>query len=239
VENGEDRRIERRRGLPGSRAVVGALLMALAALGVFVAHGAASEGPSGAFVVAGTDLRPGHRIEQADLVQLPLDLPPQVAAQAFADPSILLGRVVVGPVSAGALVQRGAVTEGPAAPPAHEVSLVLPRANVAADRLQPGDRLDLFATSPERTQRLLEGATLLAVGGIRGGAIGDEREIEVVVAVPGSEAVREIVHALRTAEVTVVRSTFAEPSLEPGFDAPEEELDSAASIGVPTRDGGS
>jgi Flp pilus assembly protein CpaB len=234
----EDRRIERRPGLPGSRAVVGALLMALAALGVFVAHGAASEGPTAAFVVAGTDLRPGHRIEQADLAQLALDLPPQVSAQAFTDPGALVGRVVIGPVSAGSLVQRGAVTEGPAAPPAHEVSLVLPRANVAADRLQPGDRLDLFATDPERTRRLLEGATLLAVGGSRGGAIGDEREMEVVVAVPGSEAVREIVHALRTAEVTVVRSTFADPPAEPASDErSEEEPDAAAS--APGHDSGS
>ena len=67
--------IEQRRGLPGSRAVVGGLLMAVAAIGVFAAYTDATSGSGAQVVVAVRDLRVGHVIDQADLRAVAAELP--------------------------------------------------------------------------------------------------------------------------------------------------------------------
>ena len=204
------RRVERRRSLPGTRAVVGALLMALAAVGVFVATTGAASGPGTSYVVAATALPPGHLLTEADLDLAPVDLEGGVGAAAFSDLDELVGRVTLGPVGAGELVQSSAVSTDVAFEPGHEVALLLPRAQVAAVRLQPGDRVDLYATTDTRTKVIARNALLVGAGGPSGGAIAEEREVELVVSVPAPDVVTEVVHALRTADVTVVRSTTAD-----------------------------
>lgn len=215
--NGRSRsehRIDRRTGLPGSRAVVGALLMALAAVGVYLAHAEATRAPTTTYAVAATELRPGATLGAADLELAVLDLPEQVAARAFVSVDELIGRVALGPIGAGEVIQAGALSATTHAEPAHEVALVLPRAHVAVGRLQQGDRIDVFATDAEETTTIVRGALVVAAPGAAGGAIGQVREVELVVAVPSGDAVAAVVHALRTSEVTVVRSTFAEASVE-------------------------
>lgn len=204
------RRIERRRPLPGTRPVVGALLMAVAALGVFLAYTDAARGPEGSRVVASVDLRPGDVVAPDDVELVAVDLPESVADRAFTDPEQVVGRVLVGPVAQGELLQAALLSVDRPVELAHEIALVLPRAHAATARLQPGDRVDVFATVGDRTERVVGGALLVGAGGLRGGAIGEEREVEVVIAVPSQEIVTEVVHALRTADVTIVRSTLAE-----------------------------
>src|SRR5687768_12145708 len=59
--------IQRRPGLPGTRAVVGGLLMALAAIGVFLAYADASRGPSDPIVITRHAIRVGEVLEATDL----------------------------------------------------------------------------------------------------------------------------------------------------------------------------
>ena len=47
-----------------------------------------------------------------------------------------------------------------------------------------------------------------------GGSLTSSREVTLVVAVPSGDAVAALVHALRTGDVTVVRSTFADASAD-------------------------
>jgi len=61
------RQIRRRRSLPGSRAVVGGLLVAAAAVGAFGTYAAASDGPSDSVVVLTRDVGPGERLDAEDL----------------------------------------------------------------------------------------------------------------------------------------------------------------------------
>ena len=51
----------------------------------------------------------------------------------------------------------------------------------------------------------------MQIGADDDGSLTSERELTIVVAVPSGDAVAALVHALRTGEVTVVRSTFAAP----------------------------
>jgi Flp pilus assembly protein CpaB len=216
------RRVRRRTGLPGTRAVVGALLMAGAALGVYLAHLEATQEPTTRYVVAARDLDAGAVLTAGDLALEVIDLPAATAARAFRSIEDLTGHVALAPVGAGEVVWATAVTGTERVDPAHEVALVLPRAHVAVARLQRGDRVDIFATAGSRTASIVRGALVVSATGGQGGAIAQEREVEVVVAVPSGEAVAAVVHALRTGDVTIVRSTFAEAGTDEVLAAGDE-----------------
>jgi hypothetical protein len=208
--------IERRRTLPGSRAVVGALLMAVAAVGVFVAYTDATQPPGDHVVVAARDLRVGDRIELDDLRSVAVELPGDVASSTFADPAVLVGRVVLGPVAADELVQSSSVTDDLGADAGHEVALTLPRGQIAVGRLKQGERVDVFVTAEERTTSVVRGTQVVQISEHGGGSLTSARELTLVVAVPDGDAVAALVHALRTGDVTVVRSTFTDArSAEP------------------------
>jgi hypothetical protein len=216
------RRVDRRTGLPGSRAVVGALLMAAAAVGVYLAHLEATREPTTRYVVASRDLQAGAVLGPGDLALEVLDLPAATAGRAFRSLEDLAGHVALAPVGAGEVVWASAVTGTERIEPSHEVALVLPRAHVAVARLQRGDRVDVFATAGSRTASIVRGALVVSATGGQGGAIAQEREVEVVVAVPSGDAVAALVHALRTGDVTIVRSTFSEASTADVLSAGDE-----------------
>jgi hypothetical protein len=206
--------IQRHRGLPGSRAVVGGVLMALAAVGVYVAYDRASARPTERVVVAARDLRVGEVLEIDDLGTIEADLPAPAAGAAFPSREALAGRVVLGPIAEGEIVQAGAVTNGASTPDRHEIAISLPRGQIAVGRLKQGERVDVFATYDDRTTSVVRGAAVVQIGADDSGSLTSSREITLVVAVPSGDAVAAVVHALRTGDVTVVRSTFADASTE-------------------------
>ncbi|MEQ1786457.1 MAG: SAF domain-containing protein [Acidimicrobiales bacterium] len=210
----EIREIRRHRGLPGSRAVLGGVLMALAAVGVSVAYAQASRHATEAVVVAVRPLRVGQVVEIDDLRTIEADLPASAVKVTFGKIESVAGRVVLGPIGAGELVQSGSVTEDASAAAIHEVAISLPRHQIAVGRLKQGERVDVFVTSEDRTVSVVRGAEVVQIGADDSGSLTSDREITLVVAVPSGEVVAAVVHAVRTGEVTVVRSTFAEPSDE-------------------------
>lgn len=204
--------ISRHRGLPGGRAVLGGVLMALAVVGVFLAYEQAGQAPSDEIVVAARAIRVGDVLEPSDLRTVDGELPGGTAA--FEDVDALVGRVLLGPVDEGEIVQAGSVTDGPATAGVHEVAVTLPRRQIAVGRLKEGERVDVFVTYDERTVSVVRGAQVVQIGAEDSGSLTSDREISLVVAVPSGEAVAALVHALRTGDVTVVRSTFADASID-------------------------
>jgi len=61
---------------------------------------------------------------------------------------------------------------------------------------------------------VVRGAAVVQIEADDDGSLTSSREVTLVVAVPSGEAVAAVVHALRTGDVTVVRSTFADTSSE-------------------------
>jgi hypothetical protein len=57
---------------------------------------------------------------------------------------------------------------------------------------------------------VVRGAQVVQITEDGGSSLASARELTLVVAVPSGDAVAELVHALRTGDVTVVRSTFGE-----------------------------
>ena len=206
--------IQRHRGLPGSRAVVGGALIALAAVGVYLAYDQATDDPSDPVVVAARDIHAGEILDPEVLGTIEADLPDPAAGATFGSIEVVEGRVALAPIAAGEIVQAGAVTDGRATPDLHEVAISLPRAQIAVGRLKEGERVDVFATYDDRTSSVVRGAEVVQIGVDDDGSLTSNREVTLVVAVPSGDAVAAVVHALRTGDVTVVRSTFADATAE-------------------------
>jgi Flp pilus assembly protein CpaB len=218
------RTIERRSTLPGGRAALGGLLMAIAAVGVFLAYTDATRGPTGHVIVADRELRAGETIAADDLRRVTAQLPGD--AGTFEDASELVGRAVLGPIGAGEIVQAGSVTDDRGEATAHEVALTLPRSQIAVGRLKQGERVDVFVTSDDRTTSVVRDARVVQITNQEDGSLTSAREITLVVAVPSGDAVAAMVHALRTGDVTVVRSTFADgDTTDPLVFAPDGDPD--------------
>lgn len=201
--------IRRRASLPGMRATLGGLLIAMAAIGVFVAYEDASRGPTDPVVIARHGIRVGEVLDADDLRVVSAELPADTDG-VFGDVATVVGRIALGPIGEGEMVQAGSVTDDQAAPRAHEVALTLPREQVAVGRLKQGERVDVFVTRDDRTTSVVRGVQVVQIGSDGDASLTSEREVSLVVAAPTADAAAALVHALRTGDVTVVRSTFAQ-----------------------------
>jgi len=224
------RSIRPRRGLPGGRAVVGGLLVAVAAVGIFAAVSGAGKGPDTSYVVAARDVAPGSVLTAADLEVTAIELPDAVRGRAFRQPSDVVGAVVVGPLSEGELVQAGGLAPGEdAIVPTFSVAVA--EADADGGELQRGDVVQVFATygsdvagttvvvSPEAT-----------VVGISSGedAVTSTGDLVVRLAVRSAEERSAIINATVTGKLSLVRVTGAEePEATPRF-RPEVDADTAA-----------
>jgi Flp pilus assembly protein CpaB len=193
-------------GVPGSRAVLGGLLIALAGVGTFVSWQQASGSPDQSYAVADRSLQPGDPIT-ADAVRFePIDLPARVADGAFRTAADLEGRVVVAPVGDGELLQRGSLSDQDQAEPAAEVSVALPRELAVDGRLRTGDTVDVYATLDDDTSVVADGVRVIAVTEA-GGSFGDGSELTVTLALTDASWRIPVIHAARAGQITLVRTT--------------------------------
>lgn len=226
--------VARPAGIPGARAVVGGLLVALAGVGTFVSWQQASGPPDRSYAVAARTLRPGDPVT-ADAVRFePIDLPGSVASAAFQAPADLEGRVLVAPVAEGELLQRGVVSDQGDATAAAEVSLTLVRERAVDGRLQAGDTVDVYATHGDGTSLVAEAVRVVAVSEA-GGSFGG-REVTVTLALTDQSGRVPVIHAARAGEVTLVRTTHL-PRAGPDLAEPPAAADPAASGGSPGASG--
>ena len=218
----------RQRGLPGGRAVLGGVLMAVAVVGVFVAYQRAEGDEGDPVVVADRALRLGEVVEASDLRVVHGEMPGDTAA--FSDIDLLVGRVALAPIGEGEIVQPSSLTDDVAGEPVHEVAITLPGRQIAVGRLKAGEAVDVFVTYDDRTESVVRRARVVQIGVEDDESLTSDREVSLVVAVPSGEAVAAVVHALRTGDVTVVRSTFSDavddqPVSFDGGAATEDEAD--------------
>jgi Flp pilus assembly protein CpaB len=201
------RRIERARGLPGGRAVVGGLLVALAGLGTLVAWRQAAGAPDHAYAVATRSIAPGEVLTDADVRFEPIDLPGGVGGAALGAGDEVAGRVALGPLGEGELVQIGQLSDVGAEVPTAEVSFALPRDRAVDGRLRPGDLVDVFVTYDVGTDAVAEGVRVVAVSDGHGASFTSTSEITVTLALTDPDGRAELIQAVRAGEVTLVRST--------------------------------
>lgn len=218
-DRGVARRIIRTRQFPGSRALVGALLVTVAAVGIFAAYAGADAQPDGRFVVARHDLPPGATLTADDVSVEVGDLAPELVGHTYSSSEELDGAVSLAPIRAGELVQRSAVVDaatdpsaGRSAEPAHEFSFAIERERAVNGDLRPGERVDVLATygTGETASTVVVTAGALVIEVTEGTtAIGSSGTVVLTIAVGQPADVLALAHATDAASVTVVRSTRA------------------------------
>lgn len=214
----EARTIRPRRSLPGGRAVVGAFLVVLAAVGTFGAHLTATAAPTTSYLVAARGFEIGHVLTASDLTEeglraAAMDLPTEQAARVLpaddATRADLVGRVVVAPIAAGDLLQHSALAGATEAGDGVTMSFSLPVDRALAGRVGPGERVDVLATATgagrvgSETRVVARQVTVVAVlaagDGLNGG------RVTLTVEVPDLATAQVLQHAVDTAQVALLR----------------------------------
>ena len=210
------RPLRRRRGLPGGRAVVGGLLVAASAVGLFAAYAQASARHKTSYVVARHSLAPGTRLSASDLTVSAMDLPHEVRSRVFRRVSDVAGSTLVAPLEAGELVQASAVVATRPGGAPRVVSFPIERARLGP--LTAGERADVVATfgtgADAFTTVVLSQALVVGVDRSKS-ALGDTGSVVLTVGVDDPADEVALAHAVQLAKLTVVAATGAPPLTGP------------------------
>lgn len=210
------RRIRRTRGLPGSRAVVGALLVTAAAVGVFAAYLDATATPDTSYVVVQGDVPIGTVLTGSLLTDttrfglVAIDLPPELAANAIPSEEALglEGLRTTAPLTAGDLLSRTALADGSLDDDAVALSFEVGIARAVAGSLEPGERVDVAVTYGQGGDAyslyVARNVLLTDVTPAGGGLDGDV--LILTLSVPDDERVLALVQAFNTGQVVVSRA---------------------------------
>ncbi len=208
-------RIRRRRALPSGRALLGALLITVAASGAFLVAGGSGGRPDTSYVVASRSVHAGEPLLAGDTRLEAALLPDDVSAQAFSDPGSLDGAVALAPMLPGQLIDRsdvllpGGASDAPIS--AQEYSFRLPRDHAVNGALLNGELVDVLATygTGERMETwvVARDALVTAVEAGDDRSLGDTEAITITLAVEDEATVLRLVHATDSAVVTLVRAT--------------------------------
>jgi Flp pilus assembly protein CpaB len=144
-------RLGTRVALPRGRAVVGGLLVALAAVGLLLAHQAATRRHATDYLVARHSIPAGSHIRSADLAFAPMDLYAGTAAHAFRTSAAVLGSTATTDIGSGELIQRSAVGSRRAVTsgPARRLTLDLDPARALDGSVVAGDRVDIIGSGDD------------------------------------------------------------------------------------------
>jgi len=197
--------------MPSGRAVVGGLLVALAALAAFVAARGDQGGPTGSYVVVAHDVVAGTKLQANDLRTVSMDLPDALAHRAFTDVGAVAGRLTTSPLSDGELVQASAVLGGDAADSRYQLSVPVERSRALDGLIARGEKVDVLVTygtgADGGTFVVAHRAEVLRVDQAERGALGAGSEMIIVLAVDSANDALAVTHAGQAGKVTLVRST--------------------------------
>lgn len=211
--NSVRRTIRPRRGLPNGRAVVGALLVTVAAVGTFAAAGRGESGPDTAFLVITRPVEAGTPVSLDDLAFQPMDLSPAAAANAVSSATRVEGATAIHTLIPGDLLSVNDLVAGPSIEgeplgAIHELALPVARDRVPA-RTGAGDRVTVLATLrlDDRPVTLVAVEDALVIGwttDVSASATG-----VLTLALDDADTVTGLAHLALEGQVTVVRSTRA------------------------------
>lgn len=145
-----ERTIKPRRGLPSGRAVVGALLVTVAAVGSFAAASRSDNGPDDSYLVITRRVDAGTPVRSEYLRLEPMQLSPVAAANALRSTASVEGATAIHDLTAGDLLSVNDFVpaprvEGETVGAVHEFALPVPRERIAA-ATTAGDRVTVLAT---------------------------------------------------------------------------------------------
>lgn len=237
------RTIDRRGGLPSARAIVGGFLIALAAVGTYLAYTTATAPPSTTYLVAAADLEYGRILQPGDVRAVAMDLPAEVAGRTFGGNEDLAGVRLVSPVSADELVQLSDVS-GAIGADLYEVVVPVEAGRTLPQGYVAGEVVDILATygsgAEQTTLVVVRRAIVLGDSAIDGGLTGGGRILRLGLDDP--DQALAVTNAADAGTIGVVRATSTgdgeegsrtfRPDLSPGGEPGRVETQPGD---VPTR----
>ncbi len=196
-----------RRNLPSGRAVIGALLLTLSGLGLYVANQAATAPPHSTWIVARHRIPNGHRITALDLGLAPMQLIGETEAVSFSDPADVIGHVALSDLGPNELVQHSDIARHrQATGSGRRLTLELTRAQALDGQLATGDRVDIIATStePGSTRLIVNGALIAGVNAGSTDSVGSSASMRVALVVADEDAAQLIIDASEHGKVTLI-----------------------------------
>lgn len=216
-DDGGDARSRRRirpvgRGLPGSRALVGGLLVTVAVVAVFAAYAGADAAPTQRAVTVRVAVPAGHTLTADDLIDVAVELPAGAAGGTYSSIAAVEGAVTLAPLLADDLVLRSAVLPAGVSADRHEFSFPVDRERAVDGDLRPGESVEILATygsgADSYTAVLARRASVIAVQTAGRGTLGSGGLV-LTVGLERADEVLDLAHAAQVAELTVVRATRA------------------------------
>jgi Flp pilus assembly protein CpaB len=203
--------------------VVGGLLVAASAVGLYASYARAAGGPRHAYVVLAHSVPVGTELRASDLRLAPMDLPPAVQRRVFDSRAELVGATVIGPLDAGELVQQASVVRTHGVPGGQELTIPIERSRMLPG-LKPGERVDVLVTYGSGTDAFTFAAArqALVVSVERSrSSFGDSTSSALLtVALDRPADSVAVAHASRAGQLTLVRSTAARGPAEPSLYRP-------------------
>ncbi|MFN8050546.1 MAG: RcpC/CpaB family pilus assembly protein [Acidimicrobiales bacterium] len=199
--------------LPGGRAIVGGLLVAVSVLGIFATHRAATTTTLANWLVVRRPVSAGAVITADDLALAPMDLYDDTRSRALADPRSAVGRVALVPLERGDLLLRSNIVAGAGRPSTgRRVGVSLDAADALGGDLRAGDRVDIVAiassTAPDdQSSIIVRGAMVSSVGGASDGGVGSSDRVDLNLEVPTEEAARAVVDAAAKGGVSLIAAS--------------------------------
>jgi Flp pilus assembly protein CpaB len=201
-------RAERAIGLPSGRAIVGSLLVVIAAAGVLAAHRSASAPPATRVVVVTRDVPAGTVLEAADLGTVAIDLPAGTTAVDADDADRVVGSVARQDLHEMDLLRpsdTGAAAATPE-PGAVVVPVQVERTRALDGVVHAGNRVDVLATDPDGngTRLLARDVLVVAVDGEDDDGLGADEGVGFRLALADTDVAATVVDAAVRSQLTVV-----------------------------------
>ena len=210
--------IGRRTALPSGRAVVGALLVTLAVVGLFAAYRQSQRETGTPHVVVARTVAAGEVVGAGDLAVRTLDLG-ELADRTFTDPAQAVGAIAVQTLLPGQLLQEANVIQPAAGVTGSdvgtfEISFAIDRSRALGGDLLPGEVVDVVATVDEGGTScatvVVHKARVVRSGGTDQDVLTSRGDFALTLAVAADQDVLGLVYAIDEADITVVRSTRAQ-----------------------------
>ena len=199
----------RRRVVPGPRAVVGGLLVAVAFIGTYATTTGALGSDERAVLVAARDIQAGTKLSADDVRVVNATIDATTAQNLASSPKQVEGATLLGALKAGEFIQGGNVASKAIASP--EVSFAIPRARAVGGELRSGELVDVIATNKggdsPNARTAISGAKVTKVDKGSGNAIGAGGDVIVTVSVADRAQATNIAAAVDGGQVTLVRTT--------------------------------
>jgi hypothetical protein len=163
-------------------------------------------------VVARTDIAKGVQIgiDDLDVVQIPKNR--FLANRTIPSVASITSATSLRSIVRGDLIQRSDVVETPTATPAALVSMSLEREFALNGELRVGDVIDVLATtkgsSDPSTDVVATKVEVVHVQSSQSGTTG-ANNVQFILSLHSNDEALKVIHAYRTADVTIILSTFA------------------------------